>query len=257
MNFICSYWGDKYPVEYVNRLYNMVERNYHAPFVFYCQTYKHHGLNPKIELIPFLEELPESTPDAMKESEHYKNNKPVLWDRPKLNYWCPDGWGIKGMKVALDLDVIIQNDLGPLIDLYKDKPITLRSWWHNRKEEKEPAWRKRYGAFNNGSLYMWEDNDATKAIWDDLVENTPKLYHLFHGGSDNFISTRHLDKFDFVPSSMVYSFNRGCEWPDDLEPYLHRPEKILCTFNCDERYDTHYQLHEAYENHPWINDYWK
>jgi len=256
INVICSLWGTKYTVDYVNKLYNNVKRNLHIPFTFFCQTDITDGLNSKIEIIPFLTDLPNSTPEEMWNSENFRFNKPRLWDRPKLNYWKPNGWNLTGLKLALDIDLIIQNDMGPLLDLYQGKPLTARSWWHNMNEEKKPAWAKRYGARNNGGIYLWEDCESTKKIWEDLNNNTEMIYFLFYGGSDNYISNRHLDSFDFVPSEYYYSFNRGCHWPDDVEYHTHRPEKIICVFNCDKNYDHHIELHEAAEKHNWIKDYW-
>ena len=84
IHVICSLWGKKYSVEYVNRLYSMVNRHLPTEFRFYCQTDITNGLNAKIEVLPFLEELPESTPEDMLNSEEFVNNLPRLWDRPKL-----------------------------------------------------------------------------------------------------------------------------------------------------------------------------
>ena len=43
----CMKWGDKYGPEYVNRLYNMVERNTTLPFKFICFTDNADGLLPE------------------------------------------------------------------------------------------------------------------------------------------------------------------------------------------------------------------
>ena len=37
-NFFCTLWGNKYGIEYVQNLYNAVQRNYDGEFKFYCQT---------------------------------------------------------------------------------------------------------------------------------------------------------------------------------------------------------------------------
>ncbi len=256
INVICSRWGQKYSVEYVNNLYSMVKRNLPTKFKFYCQTSDTKGLNTKVIVLPFLNDLPESTPEEMYFSPDKKNNLPRLWDRPKLNYFNPDCWGIDGTKIALDLDLIIQNDMTPILDLFKDRPITGRSWWHNMKLEWDPNWRKRYGARNNGGFYMWEGNQF-EDIWKDLKENWKKIYFVFTGGSDNFITTRHLEKFDFVSHEHYYSFNRGCKWPEDLTRHKFRPEKIICVFNTDPGDATNFELHQAIKIYPYLKDYWK
>ena len=38
VNVLCMKWGNKYPADYVNRLYSMVARNMQRPFRFICLT---------------------------------------------------------------------------------------------------------------------------------------------------------------------------------------------------------------------------
>lgn len=247
IHVICSRWGTKYPVEYVNKLHDMVARHIRADFKFYCQTDDTDGMCPWIEQLPFLEDLPESTPQAMAASGEYNKGLPRLWDRPKLNYFKPDCWGIKGTKIALDLDLIIHNDMTPILDLYNDKPLTGRSWWHDMEKEKKPFWRRNYGARNNGGFYMWSGNDFAP-IWDDLKKNWDKIYFVFTGGSDNFITTRHLDLFNFVPPEYYYSMNRsGTKIQED---------KIICAFNTDADAFSRFEIHEWSQLDPRVNELW-
>ena len=257
LNFFCSLWGDKYSIDYVDKLYSMVERNCGEPFSFFCQTDKT-GFRKEVEVLPFLTDLPHSTPEEMWNTDDFLHGLPRLWDRPKLNYWKPNGWGITGTKVALDIDIVIQKDMQPLFELFRsqDKALTGRSWWHNMDHEALPQWRRRYGARNNGGFYMWKD-DQVKDIWNDLLEYHKFIYFCFHGGSDNFITTRHLDKFNFVPKEMWYSFNRGCSWPDDIHMYKHRPDKIICVFNTDVDHPHHLELDKAAKDFQWVKEYWQ
>ena len=257
IHVICSKWGTKYSSVYVNTLYEMVKRYLPVSFKFYCQTEDTDGLNTKIEVLPFGTKLPESTPQAMVESTDYLNDLPRLWDRPKLNYFDPDCWGLKGTKMAFDIDILIHNDMTPIIDAFwaSDKPLTARSWWHNMDYEARPQWRKRYGARNNGGFYMWE-GDMFQPIWDDLLKNWRKIYFCFHGGSDNFISTRHLDEFEFLSSDHYYSFNRGCKWPDDIARHIIREEKIICAFNTDQYDESNVELHDAIKLYPKVKELW-
>lgn len=257
INFICSLWGNKYSIEYVDKLYSMVERNCSRKFKFYCQTDRM-GFREEINVLPFLQELPESTPYEMKHSKDYLNGLPRLWDRPKLNYFKPKAWDIEGIKVSLDIDIVIQNNMEPLFKLYleDDSALIGRSWWHNMEHEALPQWRRRYGARNNGGCMIWKDAQV-EGIWEDLMEYWKYIYFCFHGGSDNFISTRHLDKFRFIPPEMFYSFNRGCKWPDDIKMYEHRKDKIICVFNTDVGNPVHLELHTAARDFPWVKKYWQ
>ena len=51
-NIICMKWGTKFGASYVNRLYDMVERNTTVPHRFVCFTDDANGLNPNIETRP-------------------------------------------------------------------------------------------------------------------------------------------------------------------------------------------------------------
>ena len=254
IHVLCSKWGDKYEPIYVNRLYNMVKKHMPCEIKFYCQTEDAQGIDERITILPFPRDLPESTPADMFSSDNWRNGKPRLWDRPKLNYFKPNCWGLEGVKIALDLDMIIHNDMTPILDLYKGKPLTGRSWWHNPDHENGPDWKRRYGAKNNGGFYMWEEVDG---IWDDCLKNAERIYHIYTGGTDNFISQRHLDKFEFIPSTMYYSFNRGCSWPDDLAKHKIREDKIMCVFNTDPNNAMNFELHEAASMYDEVKDLWQ
>ena len=254
LNVFCTLWGDKYDISYVDKLYSMVERNCDESFQFFCQTDKK-GFRSEVITLPFLTEFPRSTPKEMEEEKAYKHGKARLWDRPKLNYWIPNGWGISGRKIAFDIDIIIQNNLQPILDLFENKPLTMRSWWHNMEHESWPDWRRRYGARNNGGFFMWTDEQVIE-IYEDIRDNWNKIYFCFTGGSDNYLSTRHLDKFDFIPPDYTYSFNRGCEYPHDLKMWEERKEKIICVFNTDVGNNTHLELHEAAKAYEWIKTHW-
>ena len=64
MNVICMKWGDKFPVDYVNRLYSMVSRNMDSKFRFVCFTENSIGIRPEVEIqkLPELE-LPTGSPE--------------------------------------------------------------------------------------------------------------------------------------------------------------------------------------------------
>ena len=254
IHVLCSRWGETYGPEYVNRLFNMVKKHLPYEFKFHCQTQDAQGIDERISILPFPRDLPESAPDEMFASDNWRNNLPRLWDRPKLNYFKPNGWGLEGLRIALDLDMVIHNDMSPLINMF-DKPLVGRSWWHNRDHERMPDWKHRNGAFTNGGFYMWKDNQLEK-IWNDCLKNYKKIYHIYTGGTDNFISQRHLELFDFVPSSMYYSFNRGCEWPDDLDRHKIREDKIICVFNTDANNATNFELHEAAKMYDQVGKLW-
>src|SRR6056300_1445747 len=90
----CLKWGDKYSSEYVNKLYNMVQRNLSLPHEFVCFTENKHGLNKNITVLP----LP-------------KLRAQGWWFKPMF---LGSELGIQGTLLFLDLDVIIFNNIDKL-----------------------------------------------------------------------------------------------------------------------------------------------
>jgi len=57
VNVLCMKWGNKYPADYVNRLYSMVARNMQRPFRFICLTEDSVGLVKILNLFHYLSYL--------------------------------------------------------------------------------------------------------------------------------------------------------------------------------------------------------
>ena len=51
VKIICLKWGTKYPAEYVNRLYRMVNNHLAIPFEFYCITENADGLYSEVNVL--------------------------------------------------------------------------------------------------------------------------------------------------------------------------------------------------------------
>jgi hypothetical protein len=98
---VCIRWGDKYGVEYVNRLYGMVARNL-DDFRFFCITDRAEGLRAEVEALP----LPPLGCD-------YPATERGIWGKSRL--WQPD-IGIEGPVLFIDLDVVITGRLEPFFE---------------------------------------------------------------------------------------------------------------------------------------------
>ena len=112
LNVICLKWGTKYGVDYVNRLYRMVQRHLQRPFRFYCLTENASGLTPGINVLP-LETSAELS---------------GWWY--KLALFKADFFGLQGQLLYLDLDLVIVNDIDFLCDTPGDFLI-IRNWSRN------------------------------------------------------------------------------------------------------------------------------
>ena len=111
-NVICMKWGDKFDADYVNRLYDMVERNLKIPHRFVCFTDNAEGINPNVEIreIPPLNE--EGIPDRM-------------WK--KLTVFNEKLADLQGQALFLDLDIIIRDDLTPFFEA-EGEFLIIKDW---------------------------------------------------------------------------------------------------------------------------------
>jgi len=89
LHVVCLKWGDKYPPEYVNRLFRMLRRNLQTPFEFHCLTEVPAGLDAGINILPLA----------------VKPGLTGWWY--KLSLFQQDFYGLQGTLLYLDLDVVI------------------------------------------------------------------------------------------------------------------------------------------------------
>ncbi len=95
---ICIRWGEKYGVDYVNKLYRMVAANITPPFRFYCVTDNGAGLDDGIDVID-LPELGCAQPTTKKGQ----------WGKSRL--WAENLGGLSGPVLFMDLDVVVVGNL--------------------------------------------------------------------------------------------------------------------------------------------------
>lgn len=204
ISFFCTFWGTKYSKIYVQNLYKAVRRNFIGELNFYCQTDQKLNLDGVIEL-PF--------------GKYKPINDGRFPDKPKLNFWEPNCWNISGRKVFLDLDVVVLGNLNSIIDNYENNPIINKSWW--KEEQGIKINHLHYSALTNGSIYIWEDSEFTNDIWSHINKYDKYIFFSCVDGSDNYLTTFHLNKFDFIPRDKVFSYHN--ETPNSKYNYT------LCT----------------------------
>lgn len=236
INFICTYWGTKYSKDYVLKLYNSVKRHYVGDFKFYCQTDQELNIDGVTE-VPF--------------THFHPVNDGRFPDKPKMNLWQPGVWGIKGLKVHFDIDIVILGNLNKLIDLYKDKPIISKSWWQDEQGiNDDPTNYLAHRGITNGSVYIWKDSKYTADMWKHINKYHKYIFYCCINGSDGYFSSCHLDKFDFVPRDMTFSYHN-----DDVEDIS---EYVFCTVDTKKNhitFGTQKELHEIDDT--LITENWK
>ena len=109
-NVVCIKWGEKFGVEYVNKLYNAVQRNLSLKHRFICLTDDAEGIVAGLE-----------TFDIPRADLKICWNKLALFDRGIHN--------IEGQILFLDLDVVI---VKPIDDLFLFQPeskfVSIKEW---------------------------------------------------------------------------------------------------------------------------------
>ena len=109
-NVVCIKWGEKFGVEYVNKLYNAVQRNLSLKHRFICLTDDAEGIVAGVE-----------TFDIPRDDLKICWNKLALFDRGIHN--------IEGQILFLDLDVVI---VKPIDDLFLFQPeskfVSIKEW---------------------------------------------------------------------------------------------------------------------------------
>ena len=111
---VCMRWGDRFPVDYVNRLYRGVMRNVVRPTRFIAFTDDSLGLDAGIEP---REIPPIRLPDTGLGGSPWR----------KLALWSPQ-IGLDGDLLFLDLDVVVVGPLDAFFDFEPAKLAIIRDW---------------------------------------------------------------------------------------------------------------------------------
>ena len=153
---ICIKWGTRYGPDYVNRLYNMVDRNTRLPFKFYCFTDNDAGLNDKIISMPLpvMQVVPE-------DNKHAYRKEAGL---------CEDNLGgLNGQRVLyFDLDVVIVDNIDCFFTYPKDDEFLIINDWNTKGDHVGQA-----------SCYSWVVGQLgyIKEYFEQYPKEVVKRYH--------------------------------------------------------------------------------
>ena len=175
LNVICLKHGTKYGPEYVNNLYNMIQRHLTVPFRFVCFTENAYDLNQKIEVLSL------------------SNNKLSGW------WWKPylfkkGHFDNTDTNLFFDLDMVIIKNIDNIATYLPNHFVGLQDVGRVFKR----------GQDRLGSAVMkWPANQYSE-IW-ELLESTPQYATQFHGDQD-YIWAFHKDKIKFFPEKWIVSY---------------------------------------------------
>lgn len=187
LNVLCLKYGTKYPVEYVNKLYNMVQRHLTVPHRFICFTDDSTGLNPDIETIS----LPSNS-----------SIKGWWW---KTYLFKADHFPQGDVNLFFDLDIVIVNSIDKLVEEQG-----------NFLGFEDPG--KIYSRTSklNSSVMKWSAGQFSD-IWDTYVSNQQLAYGL-HGDQD-WIWKLHSKQIKFYPESWIKSYKWQVRTHSELQRF--------------------------------------
>jgi len=224
INVCCVYYGDKYKPEYVQKLYNMVQRHLTIPFEFYCFT-------DHVNLF-----------DLVYGKIHFKSfpryDMEGWWN--KLQLFHPET-GLNGVNLYFDLDVVLLKNIDCFAQHGDENSFCILT------DFSQPT------SVFNSSIMKWNNNNASKIIWDKYF--TDRISYRKQPGDQNVITEIIKDNpcLKLFPDDWTFSY----KWYSRANP---RFSKDAWTFELDHNakvavFHGKPDPHEATQQ--WVIDNWK
>ena len=175
VNIVCLKWGNKYPAEYVNRLYRMVKQNISIPYRFICLTENNEGVMDGIETKPI----------ALDPDLHGWWYKLQLFQRELHD--------ITGPTLFLDLDVVIVDNIDALFTFEVNNFCIIQDL-----QSKD---------LFNSSVFRLEAG-AYPEVWEDFQKDKQAIVKRLYGDQD-WVSEK-ITRPALWPKEWVVSFKKQC-----------------------------------------------
>ena len=110
----------------------------------------------------------------------------------------------------------------------------------------------------NSSFVAWQD-DVGLDMYERLLKDKDKAFFTYPSYDKYLFYQEHRKgNISFWEPGIVYNYNIGVSYPDDLEPTSYRPDYKICLFNTSHKAwakpnETHIELDEA---EGWAYDEW-
>ena len=207
MNFACVCYGDKYPVEYVQKLYNMVQRNTtidHKFIVFTDHVKMHKMVSGDIDIRKFpVDDL---------------NG---WWN--KLQLFHPNSH-LDGTTLYMDLDVVITGNIDCFFNHNPEAIFTGMNDFNPSTKQ----W--------NSSVMKFKSAFLAEKLWFRFMDDRPNLLRRF-AGDQNLISDfiKGTPGCDSFPDSWTQSYKwydrKGNRYSRQDMTYEHNGESLVTVFH--------------------------
>jgi len=229
LNFACVYYGDKYKIEYVEKLYNMVQRNTTIPHNFICFT----------DSAIIKKRIGRNIPNHKIIFRQFKRHDFQGWFN-KLQLFSPEA-NLIGNTLYMDLDVVITKNIDEFFTIGKN---------HNFVGMND--FNPNSGLFNS-SIMRFNNETTSELIWKPYITDRTKFKK--HPGDQNIISElirKHKDTISF-PDEWTQSY----KWYDRSGKRYHRekwtfeqhPTAKVCVFHGSPN------PHDSTQE--WVKNHWK
>jgi len=225
VNIVCVYWGSKYKPEYVQNLYNMVERHLTIPFNFICFT-DHVNLHDLVKgNITF--------------KKFHRHEMEGWWNKLQL---FSDKSELKGVNLYFDLDVVILKNIDCFATWGDDLTFGIIRDFGQPK------------MLYNSSIMKWNNANATKLIWDKYFADRPRWRKV--QGDQNVI-TELMQNQKSILKPFPDDWSQSYKWLDRTQTRFH---KSKWTFEQDPKAKIavfHGQPNPHESDQKWVKDNWK
>lgn len=246
INIFCFKWGIKYDELYVNRLYKSLIHNIDLPFTFHCITDNSNKIHSNINIIDVKE--------LRKKFQHYSPEQ--IFTREKLSLFDEPFASWKGLKIWFDLDILIHNNITKILQMSYDKPTFIWNYWRDSR-----AAILNYNHMTtpiNSSFVVWQDRQGENII-NQLEKEAEQAFYTFPS-LDKYLYYRihRYNKINFHAPNIVYNYNIGASYPDNLYPRTYQKNYKICLFNTSHKQWArhHDSLIELHETTDWANKLW-
>ena len=225
MNFACVCYGNKYSVEYVQKLYNMVERNTTHLINFYVFT-DHVKMEKMVDGNINVRQFPEH------DLEGWWNKMQLF--HPKVS--------LPGTTLYMDLDVVITDN----IDCFFTYKPEAEFVGMNDFNPSTKQW--------NSSIFKFKNEKLQGRLWHKFYDDRPNLLRRFPG-DQNLISEfiKNSPGCDSYPDSWTQSYKwydrSGTRYSRQDMTYEHNGESLVTVF--------HGQPNPHESEQDWVKNAWK